>query len=137
MIRPAFDVLGPTAESTFCDHASNHIPPELNDLGLSAADIARQIAWDPEAACIAEKLSNRFDSPAILCSTSRLVIDCNRQRTVSDLIPEVSGGTMIPGNQNLDEHLCLARLEILAGLLLPRKRLDAQHGRPNTSFVFL
>ena len=52
---------GPTEEDLryLLRSASDRIPPELNDLGLSAADLVRHIAWDPEAACIAEELSNR------------------------------------------------------------------------------
>jgi predicted N-formylglutamate amidohydrolase len=63
----------------FCDHASNYIPPELHDLGLPAPELARHIAWDIGAAGVTEALSEIFDAPAILCSTSRLAIDCNRQ----------------------------------------------------------
>src|ERR1700683_2422327 len=87
----------------FCDHASNYIPLELHDLGLPASELARHIAWDIGAAGITEALSDRFDSAAILCGVSRLVIDCNRHLDASDLIPEVSDGTMIPGNRNLDD----------------------------------
>jgi predicted N-formylglutamate amidohydrolase len=99
-------VLRPNGEGPFvifCDHASNHVPPELNGLGLPASELARHIAWDIGAAGITEALSARFDSAAILCGVSRLVIDCNRHLDASDLIPEVSDGTMIPGNRNLDD----------------------------------
>jgi predicted N-formylglutamate amidohydrolase len=48
-------------------------------------------------------LSEIFDAPAILCETSRLVIDCNRQLSARDLIPEISDGTVIPGNLQLSE----------------------------------
>jgi hypothetical protein len=80
----------------FCDHASNYIPAELHDLGLPASELARHIAWDIGAAGVTEALSEIFDAPAILCSTSRLVIDCNRHLDAADLIPEVSDGTAIP-----------------------------------------
>src|ERR1700737_3340607 len=73
----------------FCDHASNYIPSELNTLGLPASELARHIAWDIGAAGVTEALSEIFDAPAILCNTSRLVIDCNRHLSASDLIPEV------------------------------------------------
>jgi len=95
----------------FCDHASNYVPAELHDLGLPAAELSRHIAWDIGAAGIAEDLSARFDSPAIFCETSRLVIDCNRQLDAVDLIPEISDGTLIPGNQGLDEHARRDRIE--------------------------
>jgi predicted N-formylglutamate amidohydrolase len=95
----------------FCDHASNHIPAELLDLGLPAAELARHIAWDIGAAGVTEALSEIFDAPAILCGTSRLVIDCNRQLHASDLIPESSDGTVIPGNLRLSEAARAGRIE--------------------------
>lgn len=86
-----------------CDHASNEVPPELDNLGLSAREMERHIGWDIGAAGVTEVLSEIFDAPAILCTTSRLVIDCNRQLHAPDLIPEVSDGTLIPGNRGLTE----------------------------------
>lgn len=95
----------------FCDHASNYIPEELHHLGLPAPELARHIAWDIGAAGVTEALSEIFDAPAILCNTSRLVIDCNRQLHAPDLIPEVSDGTVIPGNLYLTEAARAARIE--------------------------
>jgi len=95
----------------FCDHATNYIPAELDDLGLPASELARHIAWDIGAARVTEVLSELFDAPAILSGASRLVIDCNRHLGASDLIPEISDGTVIPGNLHLDEAARSARME--------------------------
>ena len=95
----------------FCDHASNSIPPELDGLGLPEAELARHIAWDIGAAGVTEALSEIFDAPAILCTTSRLVIDCNRQLNAPDLIPEVSDGTVIPGNLRLSAEAKATRIK--------------------------
>ena len=95
----------------FCDHASNRVSEELNQLGLTSAELARHIAWDIGAAGVTEALSEIFDAPAILCNTSRLVIDCNRQLNAHDLIPEVSDGTAIPGNAHLNESEKAQRVE--------------------------
>ena len=84
-----------------CDHASNYIPAEFENLGLPPAERERHIAWDIGAAGITRELSAILDAPAILCGASRLVIDCNRQLNAPDLIPEVSDGTVIPGNRDL------------------------------------
>lgn len=114
MNQPAFEVLRPAAQGPFlilCDHASNHIPAELNNLGLDSADLARHIAWDIGAAGVARELSKLFDSPAILCGTSRLVVDCNRHPGAADLIPEVSDGTPIPGNQKLTSQARQSRID--------------------------
>ncbi len=95
----------------FCDHASNNIPAELHQLGLPVAERARHIAWDIGAAGVTAALSEILDAPAILCNTSRLVIDCNRQLNAADLIPEISDGTTIPGNLHLSETARTTRIE--------------------------
>jgi predicted N-formylglutamate amidohydrolase len=102
---------GPGRYVIFCDHASNRIPAELRDLGLPAPELTRHIAWDIGAAGVTEALSEILDAPAILCQTSRLVIDCNRNLDASDLIPEVSDGTVIPGNLHLTATARAARIE--------------------------
>jgi len=94
-----------------CDHASNHIPAELGNLGLPASELARHIAWDIGAAIVAETLSELLDAPAILCETSRLVIDCNRQLGAPSLIPVVSDGTPVPGNTALSGAQRTERIE--------------------------
>ena len=86
-----------------CDHASNFIPAELRALGLPVPELTRHIAWDIGAAGVTEVMSEILDAPAILCNTSRLVIDCNRQLRAVDLIPEVCDGTVIPGNAGIRE----------------------------------
>lgn len=110
----AFNILRADAHGPFvivCDHATNYIPDELNHLGLPDRELKRHIAYDIGAALIAEILSERFDSPAVFSATSRLVIDCNRQLSAFDLIPEVSDGTAIPGNRELSGGAKQARLE--------------------------
>jgi predicted N-formylglutamate amidohydrolase len=78
---------------------------------LPTSELARHIEWDIGAAGVTEAVSEIFDAPAILSGTSRLVIDCNRHLDASDLIPEVSDGTVIPGNLHLDELARKARIE--------------------------
>jgi len=85
-----------------CDHASNYIPGELRNLGLSKADIGSHIAWDIGAAGVTEVLSGQLDAPAVLCGVSRLVIDCNRQLNSPELICASSHGTIVPGNAAID-----------------------------------
>jgi len=85
----------------FCDHASNCIPAELDNLGLPPSELDRHIAWDIGAAGVTTELSAILDAPAILSCASRLVIDCNRQLDAPDLIPEISDATVVPGNRNI------------------------------------
>jgi predicted N-formylglutamate amidohydrolase len=107
LLRPQ----GPGRFVLFCDHASNYVPAEFYDLGLPPSELARHIAWDIGAAGVTEALSEIFDAPAILCNTSRLVIDCNRHLNAWDLIPEESDGTVIPGNLHLGEAARASRIE--------------------------
>ncbi len=86
-----------------CDHASNRVPPEFGDFGVSAAELQRHIAWDIGAAAVTEILAGRFDAPAALATVSRLVIDCNRNWGDPGLTPEVSDGTAVPANRGIDE----------------------------------
>ena len=107
-------VFRPVGRSQFvilCDHASRHVPADLDDLGLPSAELARHIAWDIGAAGVAEALSEIFDAPAVLSPVSRLVIDCNRHLDAAELIPERSDGTVIPGNLNLAASARAQRIE--------------------------
>jgi predicted N-formylglutamate amidohydrolase len=112
--KPAFFLRHPEGSGDFvllCDHASNHVPRELHRLGLTDSDLARHIALDIGAADITALLSKLLDAPAILCATSRLVIDCNRHLDAADLIPENSDGTPIPGNQGLSRSSRTMRID--------------------------
>ncbi len=86
------------------DHASNVIPPEYGDLGLSAEARVAHIAWDPGALGTAREMARLMDAPLIYPLVSRLIIDCNRQHDAHDLIPAVSETTRIPGNENLTDE---------------------------------
>lgn len=81
------------------DHASNHIPADLK-LGVSAADQNKHIAIDIGVADVAALLvaAGAVDA-AIFGGVSRLVIDCNREEDSAGLIPHVSDGVEIAGNQ--------------------------------------
>jgi predicted N-formylglutamate amidohydrolase len=99
-----FDIVNPNGTAAtviVCDHASNAVPPAVGDLGVGLENMQRHIAWDIGALPIARRLAELFDAPAIICGTSRLVIDCNRKLHDSTLIPLTSDGTIIPGNQGL------------------------------------
>lgn len=101
----AVEVLNESGSSPFvliCEHASNYIPPEYDQLGLSDHDLTRHIAWDAGAADVARALSRRLNASAFLGCYSRLLIDLNRPLHVADSIPQRSEATDIPGNASLD-----------------------------------
>ncbi|MEP7241903.1 MAG: N-formylglutamate amidohydrolase [Devosia sp.] len=81
-----------------CDHASNRIPPAYANLGLSAADRLRHVAWDPGALAVSLRLTELLDAPLLHATASRLVIDCNRHLDSPTAIAELSEITAIPGN---------------------------------------
>jgi predicted N-formylglutamate amidohydrolase len=96
-----------------CDHAGRAIPRRLGNLGLPEGELVRHIAWDIGIGSVGRRLSHLLDSPVILQSYSRLVIDCNRDPKVPSSIPEISETTGIPGNRGLTEAKRAARLEAI------------------------
>jgi predicted N-formylglutamate amidohydrolase len=84
-----------------CDHYGRLIPRALGDLGLSASELTRHIAWDIGIAGVAETLSKLIDAHLVAQLYSRLVIDCNRPPAAPSSIPRISEATMIPGNEGL------------------------------------
>jgi len=92
---------GKTPLILICDHACNHIPASLVNLGLEEEQLSKHIGWDIGAALITQEISHILDATAILCGTSRLVIDANRSPNDDECIPEFSDNFCIPGNQDL------------------------------------
>lgn len=87
------------------DHASNHVPVEINggDLGLAAKDMQRHIAYDVGALGTSLRLGELLDAPVIASNFSRLVIDPNRGEDDPTLVMHLYDGTIIPANRNIDE----------------------------------
>ncbi|RZA36510.1 MAG: N-formylglutamate amidohydrolase [Lysobacteraceae bacterium] len=115
---PAFTVHNAKGASPFvliADHAGQRIPARLGDLGLPRQELDRHIGWDIGIAGVTERLSRKLDAFAILQTYSRLVIDCNRPLHAPGSIVTTSDGTVVPGNQRLDEEAKAARaMEIFA-----------------------
>lgn len=86
------------------DHAGNAIPSSLGDLGVSAEDRNRHIAWDVGVQALGEELAALLDATFIAQRFSRLVIDCNRDPRSPRAILDVSDETAVPGNTGLDEE---------------------------------
>lgn len=92
------------------DHAGRVIPARLADLGLTEPDLGRHIAWDIGVAGLGQRLSAALDATFVAQRFSRLVIDCNRDPVRADSIPEISDGTVIPGNAALTPAERAARI---------------------------
>jgi predicted N-formylglutamate amidohydrolase len=96
------------------DHAGRAIPAALDGLGVPAAEMERHIAWDIGVAGMGAKLALALDACFIRQAYSRLVIDCNRMADASDLVPEISDGTVISGNIGLSEDDIAVRVSEIA-----------------------
>jgi len=92
------------------DHASNHVPDDIA-LGIAPALLGQHMAIDigTEPLCI--QLAERLSASALLATVSRLVIDLNREEDAPGLIPHASDGHPIPGNADLPDVDCAARVE--------------------------
>ena len=84
-----------------CDHASNHIPRSLNNLGLDEFSLRRHISWDIGAGDVARFLASSLGAPSILATYSRLVVDCNRKLNDATAFRVISDGDDVPGNHSL------------------------------------
>lgn len=78
---------------TIVDHASNHVPDDV-DLGIDPKLLETHIAWDIGAAELAQALG----FPAFLATISRLVVDMNREEHADGIVPRQSDGRTISGN---------------------------------------
>ena len=101
----AVEIIAPDAEPRFiitCDHAANTIPPEYANLGMSADDLARHIAFDVGARGVTHELSRLLEAPAVCGIFSRLLIDPNRGEDDPTLIMRLSDRSIVPGNARVD-----------------------------------
>jgi len=106
-----FNAAGQAPLLLLCDHATRFIPRALGSLGLDEAALTRHIAWDIGIAEVTRELARRLDAPALLSHFSRLVVDPNRQLDNPTLMPEISDGTVVPGNRDLDAAARAARID--------------------------
>ncbi len=113
---PPYHLLNPQGRSPVvlvCEHASRHIPLELQRLGLDQAAAEEHIAWDIGALALAEELSRRLDAPLLAAGYSRLLIDLNRPLEAPDSIPPHSEVYPVPGNRELSETVRRYRQDCL------------------------
>lgn len=98
------EVTNPSGAGDFvlvCEHASNHIPAEFNNLGLADEALANHIAWDIGALAVARAMSAHLDAPLIEQQVSRLLYDCNRPPEAQSAMSVESEFHEIPGNVGL------------------------------------
>jgi predicted N-formylglutamate amidohydrolase len=97
------NALGRGAFVLACEHASNAIPAEFDNLGLTDDVLDTHVAWDPGALSVARTMARLLDAPLVAAAVSRLIVDCNRAPDAPDAIPLRGETVDIPGNAGLDE----------------------------------
>lgn len=103
----AYELVNPNgagAAVVVCDHASPHVPPEYDQLGMAPSSFERHIAYDIGAAEVSRHLAEMLDCPAVLACYSRLLIDLNRGRHDPTLVMKLSDGDIIPRNRLVDPY---------------------------------
>ena len=98
------NTLNEDKESNFliiCDHASNRIPGEYKNLGLSEEILTTHIAYDLGVKEVATHLSKKLQCPLVMTDFSRLLIDTNRGIDDPTLIMKISDGIIIGGNEDI------------------------------------
>ncbi len=96
-----------------CEHAGQTIPQRLGNLGLAPGDIDRHIGWDVGAEAVARRIAAAIGCTCVIQHYSRLVIDCNRPPNASDSVPEISDGTEVPANRDLEPQAREARINAI------------------------
>ncbi|WP_420142433.1 N-formylglutamate amidohydrolase [Sphingomonas sp.] len=91
------------------DHASNRVPADIA-LGVVPEVLDQHVAIDIGVAPLAASLCAALDCPGVLGGVSRLVVDLNREEDAAGLIPLVSDGIAVPGNEALTPEARAQRL---------------------------
>lgn len=102
---------GPHDVVFLADHASNTVPDDMNGLGLAAKYFDQHIGYDIGAETMSRELVRLLGGAAVLACFSRLIIDPNREHWRADLVPTISDGIPIPGNQDITAEDEKARID--------------------------
>ncbi len=94
------------------DHASNRIPPEIEDIGVSPEDMEKHIAYDIGTELLALRLQSLLKCPAIIADWTRLLIDLNRDPKHPGLVPDASDGITIPYNVAMSAAEKMQRMQL-------------------------
>ena len=106
-----------------CDHASNNIPLEYDNLGISKKDLESHRAFDLGASEVAIELSSLLSCSLVMANFSRLLNDPNRGKDDPTLIPKLSEGKIIKGNINISmSEDDIERSKRILGFYLPYHR---------------
>lgn len=116
-----------------CEHASWTLPPDV-DLGVPADVLRSQAGWDHGAHDIASAIADALGIHLHAGLFSRMFVDLNRNPDHPDVVPRVSYGAAVPGNQALSAAQRAERIEMFHAPYWAAVRQDARarlhdHGR--------
>ncbi len=94
------------------DHASNRLPPEIEDIGVSPEDMEKHIAYDIGTEMLALRLQSLLKCPAIIADWTRLLIDLNRDPKHPGLVPDASDGITVPYNVAMSAAEKMQRMQL-------------------------
>jgi predicted N-formylglutamate amidohydrolase len=100
-VSEAFKVVGDVQTNGILivgDHASNYLPDDI-EFALDNGQRESHIAWDIGVSGVANTLVSQNGYMAILAGVSRLVVDLNRYADEDAVVPSVSDGIYLHGNQ--------------------------------------
>ena len=106
-VRKVYEVMNKESKCPLiltCEHASNKIPDEYHNLGLSEKLLDTHIARDKGCKELTERLAEKMGCTAFIAGYSRLFIDYNRREYEDSLILDESDKVLIPGNMNLSKE---------------------------------
>ncbi len=86
-----------------CEHASHAVPEGAPYPGVSNDVLLDHVSWDPGALDLAAVIARELAAPLVAGTCSRLLVDLNRSPDNPAVIPAVSFGVPVPGNQNLSD----------------------------------
>ena len=94
------------------EHASNAIPAELGNLGLSPEILASHVAWDPGALDVGQYIAHALNAPIVIGQYSRLVTDLNRSPENHESVPAHAFGVDVPANSGLSREAIKTRQDL-------------------------
>ena len=103
------NTIGPFVFS--CEHASNHLPPDIPVSKEDTHFLQTHWGWDIGAESVTRHLIQTTASQGILGTISRLWIDLNRSLERTDLIRFETEGHLLSFNHNLSEDAEQERLQ--------------------------
>jgi predicted N-formylglutamate amidohydrolase len=116
------------------EHASNRVPAQYKNLGLTRRQLQSHIAWDSGSRTVARACAKALGCPCHEGGHSRLFVDLNRSLHHPKLMARQSFSIPIPGNETLSREERNRRVRLYytpfrEAVLADVRRIIQAHGR--------